>query len=274
MVKTFKEMGKKKFYVWNDDIANAMGSFWSNELVLLHWASKNWKSMYTMSIANENGKRWTKTAYFSLELWSDVLKMQQSCIRAWIDRKKFEDWTYSKYQRDKYSEHYEWFEDNFKLYDSTDLFWLPTLDNVCKKIEELYINDWRDLFIIDSLKAITWKTGSQNDFEILAINKLKEVKNKLPICIVLIHHNNKTGEDFSWAQDLENFSDRRIMIKKELEPLANWTTLFHQTRITIHKERLWNECEFLFNWDKWNLTLVWNKENKKPVKENYDDTRK
>jgi archaeosine-15-forming tRNA-guanine transglycosylase len=55
---------------------------------------------------------------------------------------------------------------------------------------------------------------------------------------VLIHHNNKGGETFSGAQELENFSDWRITIKKELDPDANGISIFHKTIITIYKERL------------------------------------
>lgn len=255
-VKTFKEMGKKQFFIWNKDIADEMGSFWTNELVLLHWASKNWKSMYTMSIANENWKLGTKVAYLSLEMDKETLKMQQSCIRAWIDRKDFENETYSQYQRDNYMHYFRSFEDNFKLFDEVDFGNLNTLDNVASKIQELYLTQWIELFIIDSLKLIKGKKWSQNDWEMECIMKFKELKNKLPICIVLIHHNNKAGDIFSGAQDLENFSDRRIMIKKELDDMANGTTIFNQTRITIYKERLGKEMEFLFNFDKWKLIFL------------------
>ena len=257
-IKNFEEMGKKRFLMWNDAINEIMGSFRSNEIVLLHWASKNWKSMYTMSIANQNWMNWIKTAYFSLEMDKETLKMQQSCIRAWIDRKTFEEASYTDKQWASYCNHFEWFERNFTLYDEVDFMWENSIDNVVKKIQELHLQEWVDLFIIDSLKLIKWKPswGSDNARDNMCITRLKELKNKLPICIILIHHNIKDWSNFSWWQDLENFSDWRIMIKKNLDENADWIKYFHQTEITIHKERLWKEMEFLFNFDKWNLIYL------------------
>lgn len=252
--KTFDEMWLLRFSTGVTEINSIVWHFWSHELVLLHWASKNGKTMLTMSIANDNGASGIKTAFFSLEMDIEKLKTQQSCIRSWIDRSEFEMWKYSESQWNKYCDVYKNFDRYFTIFDETVFTEILSSEYICSQIEKLHKEDGYELFIIDSLQLMLWDNSSdQNRLQAKCIKDLKTLKNKLPICIVLIHHNNKQWETFSWAQELENFSDWRITIKKELDPDANGISIFHKTIITIFKERLWKELEFEFNFDKWNL---------------------
>lgn len=252
--KTFEEMWLKIFSTWVPEINKIVGHFRSNELVLLHGASKNGKTMLTMSIANDNGSYWIKTAFFSLEMDLEKLKTQQSCIRSWIDRSEFELGKYTEAQRKKYCDVYKNFDKYFTIFDESVLTETLSSEYICSQIEKLHKEDWYDLFIIDSLQLMLWdNTTDQNRLQAKCIKDFKSLKNKLPICIVLIHHNNKLWETFSWAQELENFSDRRITIKKELDPYANGVSIFHKTIITIYKERMGKELEFEFNFDRGNL---------------------
>lgn len=249
--KKFEDMNVKTYSTWSKVINEVIGHFRTNELILLHWASKNWKTMLTMSIANDNWSQGIKTAFLSLEMEKTKLKTQQSAIRCWIDRISFERWDYTEQQRAKYTETYENFDKNFTIFDET-CFDNLTPETVCKMIEELY-RDWKfELFIIDSLQLMIWPWDTNTQQEKI-IKMLKTLKNKLPICIVLIHHNNKEWSTFSWSQALENFSDWRLTIKKELDPDANWVTIFHKTIIQVYKERLWKELQFEFDFDRWNL---------------------
>lgn len=252
--KTFNEMWLLRFSTGVPEINNIVWHFRSNELVLLHWASKNGKTMLTMSIANDNGASGIKTAFFSLEMELEKLKTQQSCIRAWIDRTTFEMWKYTDNQWNRYCDVYKNFDKYFTIFDETVFTETLSSEYICSQIEKLHKEDWYELFIIDSLQLMLWDNHSdQNRLQAKCIKDLKTLKNRLWVCIVLIHHNNKWWETFSWAQELENFSDWRITIKKELDPDANGISIFHKTIITIWKERLWKELEFEFNFDKWNL---------------------
>ena len=121
-------------------------------------------------------------------------------------------------------------------------------------MEKLHKEEWYTMFIIDSLRLVAWRWNmNENQWESKVVKDARKLKNRLPISIVFIHHNHKWWWTFSWSQDLENFVDWRIEVKRLNDPDANWVTIFNQTQIRIYKERLWKELEFLFNYDKWNL---------------------
>lgn len=256
--KGFRANKSKMFSTGNKIIDQDLWCFWENDLVLLHWPSKNGKTYYTMSIANMNGKSieewgyWHNVAFFSLEMDRIRLKTQQASIRAGINRLMFQEESYTSEQWSSYQTYYEWFDKYFTIYDENDLAddeWI-TLESLIVNIKKLHEEDWVDMFIIDSLKLIGWQNMKSNAWEGKVIRELRKLKNSLPICIVLIHHNSKWGNTFSGSQDLENFCDWRIEIRKKLDPYADDEIIFNQTKIRIHKERFWWEKQYTFDWVK------------------------
>jgi len=255
----FRDMWVSKFSTWVKEIDENVWHIWASELVLLHWPSKNWKTFFTLNLANSNWLMWHKVAFFSLEMDRERLKTQQAVARAGIDRISFEEWKYNEYQWNKYVEAYNSFDDHFTIFDETDLpdnlrdEWF-TLDFLIWFMEKLHKEEWYTMFIIDSLRLVAWRWNmNENQWESKVVKDARKLKNRLPISIVFIHHNHKWWWTFSWSQDLENFVDWRIEVKKLSDPDANWVTIFNQTQIRIYKERLWKELEFLFNYDRWNL---------------------
>lgn len=252
---TFSQMWGKKFSTGNRIIDADIWCFRTNDLVLFHWPSKNGKTYLSMSMANSNGMphsmwgMWNKVAFFSLEMDTKRLKTQQASIRSWMSRLQFENENFQEWQWEEYCKHFEWFDDYFTIFDENDLAteeWI-TLQNVTTQIKKLHNEDWYDMFIIDSLKLIWWQNMKANAWEWKVIKELRKLKNELPICIVLIHHNSKWGTTFSGSQDLENFCDWRIEIRKEVDPFANGKTIFNQSIIRVHKERFGREIEYRFN---------------------------
>lgn len=247
--KKFSELGYNIYSTGNKVIDSEIGHFWDNELVVLHWPSKNGKTMFTMSMANINGLMWTKVAFFSLEMDRKKLKTQQAAIRSGIDRVSFEQWNYDDDAWEEYKRYYIGFDDNFTIFDENDL-WKEegmTLDNIIINIEKLYEEKDYRFFIIDSLTLIGGQNTRTNQRQEVIMKRLRKLKNSIPICIVLIHHNRKWWDSFSGNQAIENFSDWRIEVKKKVDPSANGTTIFNQTKITVWKERLGKEIAFLFD---------------------------
>ncbi len=258
----FKESGRKLFTFGIPDLAKDIGNIWSNELVLLHWLSKNWKTTVSVTMCNANWMEGKKVALFSLEMTKEYLKTQQALARAWIDRVSYEKWNYSDNQWSIFMDNYNWFDKYFTIISEDEIpedkrdEWF-TLDRLCEDIRRLHKDDWYDLFVIDSLKLIKWKWNTDNNtWEWKIVSQLVSLKKELPIAIVVIHHNNKVGKTYSWSQDLENFVDWRIEVQKIIDENSNWVSVFNQTIIRIHKERIGKELEFLFNFDKWELLFV------------------
>lgn len=54
------------YTTWLNIITETVGHIWDNESAIVHWPSKHGKTTYTLSMANENWRRWVKVAYFSL----------------------------------------------------------------------------------------------------------------------------------------------------------------------------------------------------------------
>lgn len=258
----FKDTWRIKFSTWNKIIDKDTWCFWSNELILLHGKSWWGKTTITTSIANMNWKSkedgWygNKVAFFSLEMNTEALKQQQAWVRAWIDRLSYQDENYTQEQRDEYSRHYESFDNYFTIFDENSLWvssWI-TLEYLLLNIEKLHKEDLYNLFIIDSLKLIWWQQMKSNDWESKVITELRTIKNKYPICIVLIHHNQKWWWTFSWSQDLENFCDMRIEVKKCTDPYADNVTVFNKTKVSVLKERFWWKTKmYVFNYVNGNL---------------------
>lgn len=251
-----------KFSTGIDEIDWQVWHIWSGELVLLHWPSKNGKTFVAISLLNKNANMWNKWALFSIEMDREHLKTQQALARAWIDRLSYENWSYTTSQRDLFCEFYEWFDANFTIFDENDLppdlkdEWF-TLEYLCSQIRKLHKDEGYTCFAIDSLKLILWWAWkNENQRQWIIVRQLMNLKKELPIAIVLIHHNEKSGWTFSWSQDLENFVDWRIEVKKKIDPDANWDTIFNNTIIRVYKERIGKELEFLFNWVKWKLIFV------------------
>lgn len=246
----------KLFSTGNLIIDSEIWHMWEREVMLLHWPSKNWKTSFVVSMANLNWKAWNKVAFFSLEMTKKNLKMQQSIVASWMNRTDFESWNYTEQQRERYTDTYNNFDKKFTIYDDTSLPpWYDwyTLETLISSIKMLHKN-WYNHFIIDSLWLIGWSNWkSKNDRQGQIVKDLRKLKNSLPIWIVLIHHNHKWWWTFSWSQDLENFVDWRIEVKKYLDPDADWKNIFHQTKIRVYKERLWKELEFVYNYDRWRL---------------------
>ena len=187
------------------------------------------------------------------------LKMQQWIVRSWLTRPEFETKSYSQEQLEVYKKYYNWFDEFFTLIweedlpeENEDWFTLNALIQYMKKM----VDDWYQMFIVDSLKLIKKDNSfswSENERYSKCVKSVKEFKNLNPCCVILIHHNNKFWKTFDWSQDLENFVDWRISVNKYIDPSADWISIFHQTKIRIHKERIWNELEFTFDYDRWNL---------------------
>ena len=256
----FDEKINKTFSLGNRWMDVTQGDFWEHDLVLFHWPSWSGKTSHTVTIADTNGKsieewwRGHKVAYFSLEMSIRSLKMQQWALRTWLDRRQFQKQEYNAIQRQEYLDHGNGFDDHFTLFDKQS-FWddWPNLESICANIEKLHLEDWYCFFIIDSLKLIKSWDSNEVHSQSAAIKALADLKNKFPICILLIHHNNKSWDDFSWSQDLENFCDRRISIRREEDPIVEDDD---DIVISVLKERFgWlNEYRFKYRSGKLKLS--------------------
>lgn len=257
--KKFSETWLKKFTTSIPEINEQVWHMWSWELVLLHGKSKNGKTFLAISMLNANWLLWHKWILFSLEMEREYLKIQQGCARAGIDRVSYEKGNYTDEQRHLFTLAYTSFDEQFTIIDENDLpedkrdEWF-TLDHLLTQIRKLHLEDGCDFFVVDSLKLVKWNTRmSEWAREAFVIKEARKLKNELPIVIVFIHHNVKGWDTWSGNQDLENFVDWRIEVSKEIDPEANWRTIFNRTFIRIFKERIGKELEFIFNWVAWNL---------------------
>jgi RecA-family ATPase len=61
----------------------------------------------------------------------------------------------------------------------------------------MYQEQGYELFIIDSLKLISSSARSNIEKEENVVKAMRKLKNELPICVIMIHHNNKGGKTWS-----------------------------------------------------------------------------
>lgn len=238
---------------WNK-VLDAM--IWFNEdhdLIVIHWKYNSWKTTFSTNMANTAWEKGIKSVLFTLEMNKEKLKKAQAIWRVWLTKPEIQEKRYTDEQLQKMKDIYNNYDKNFLLvweWQSVDI------SDLCNNIRKLY-EEWYKLFIIDNLRKINvpW-AKTDNQVDIAKMQALQSLKNELPICIVLIHHDNKWWTWFSWTQVIWDLADTIVHVTKKLDPDADWKVIFHQSIIDIYKERLNMIREFTFEFDKWILRYV------------------
>jgi len=183
---SFEEV--KIYTRWNHTVDVA---FWpmSKDLVVVAALPGMWKTTWTNWIATQNWKKWVKVAYYTLELSPKALKERHAFSSVWLTKYDYLSRTYDDAKKEIMAKKYKEFDQYF------DLIWfdsMPTIDDLQEDIEAK-TKQWYEMFFIDNLDKIekTDQSISSNDQQKIVTGRLQTLKNKLWICIVLIHHYNK-----------------------------------------------------------------------------------
>jgi replicative DNA helicase len=139
-------------------------------------------------MAKNNAYNGVKTAYFSLELPPETLKLRIAREKVGVSKYQLQQKDYSLQQKTSIQKYYNELSNipNFELlgYEQN-----PTIDDIEKAIVE-QVEQGFELFIIDNLGKFA-TNSTENEAYSLITSRLQTLKNNHNICIVLIHHLNK-----------------------------------------------------------------------------------
>lgn len=195
---------------------------------IISWESSSWKTEYTYFQARQNAKLWIKTVYFSLEMPVDRLLKRNARKFAGIRQETVNSKDTSQHQKELYKKRREELKDVENL---LMVWWEEvTLSDIIAGIEKYYL-EWYELFYIDNLWYIVQEDDKIIETQYLkSLSRiLKNLTNKLPIAINLIHH-------FRQGSELERKKRRTIASSRGSGKLENDSDSFAIVYRTLAKD--------------------------------------
>lgn len=216
--------------------------------------SSSWKTEYTYFQARQNAKIGIKTVYFSLEMPVDRLLKRNARKFAGIKQEAVISKDISSHQKELYKRRRE----ELKNVENLLMVWWEdvSLSDIIAGIEKYYL-EWYELFYIDNLWYIVQEDDKIIETQYLkALSRtLKNLTNKIPIAINLIHH-------FRQGSEIERKKRRTIASSRGSGKLENdsdsfaivYRTLAKEDQITKQQE---SEVKiFIDKWREWG-SFVW-----------------
>ena len=181
---------ESSFTRWLDVLDKKFGKPSVRELIVMFGYSGIGKTEFSFFVARRNAEAWNKVQYFSLELPEYDMKQRICLARAAVSKYEFQTNKYTQIQKDI-------MEDTWKELDAItnlQIIWQEdkTVEWIIEKIQEWY-NNWCKMFFIDNLDKVMvryWGDNENTRYQTVT-SKLQDLKNKLDICIILIHHAKK-----------------------------------------------------------------------------------
>jgi len=195
-----------------------------NELIVFFWYMSCWKTEFCYYMARENAQIGNKVWFISIELDEYNLKLRIARKRACIDKNMFQNQTYTDTQRILMKDEFE------KIDKMKDIFIVNPINDtnhIIDEIRRLY-DQWCRLFVIDNLDKISGVENDNARYQYIT-SSLQNLKNELPICIILIHHAKKplnkiqsySPAGMSWLRGSQKIMDNAtqvIEIWRDLDP--------------------------------------------------------
>lgn len=199
-------------YWWSifDDVFENLRSW---ELCVIASPTNLWKSTFAQKILQRNPDK--KSLYLNFEFDLDKWYEDARKRKKWYKVK--EKWT----DLDPYSE-----EDKkeLELYidackrkiEVKNLMQWEKLQVVIDTIVE-YMNKWYSLFVIDTFSSIWWADSREQ--QNMIIRKLHDLTKQTWICLIVVHHYNKTWQKIAWSQKISDLAN--VVISIEYKDFGN-----------------------------------------------------
>lgn len=248
---------RKTKYTWGlNKLDNALSKPDIMELITVYGSAGTGKTEFTYFAARANADLWVKVLYLSLEMPAEQLATRYALKKAWIKSYiEYQDKKYTQHQGELIDQYYKefieykniavvWDDRQYTIHDLVWEWWL---------LQEYY-DFWYRLFIIDNLgKILTSKNEWESQGEITSA--LQSRKNKMQVCIMLIHHTGKskkwTEPDMRWSQKIIDNSTKVIKLARDSDPDAipadKAKLMIRQEKNSMRWEYVETECYF----DRW-----------------------
>lgn len=217
----------------------------------MFWYSGIGKTEFSFFTARKNAEAWNKVQYISLELPEYDMKQRICLARAGVSKYEFQTGKFTEIQKEIMDD--AWID--LQTIENLQIVWQEnkTLEHLLEVIQQWYDNGIK-MFYIDNLDKVTLKYWWDNEnmrYQTIT-SKLQDLKNKLDICIILIHHakkvyNNtqtmqKAGiEWLRWSQKIVDNSTQVFEVFRDLDP--DDPDIHNITEIRQLKDTFW--------WPKW-----------------------
>ena len=246
-IKEIKQKEKEwppKWFLYADKVFDEFECFLSWELVTLVAETNSWKTTFAMDLMARNTTRGRKWIYINLEFPAETVWKNRWL---WIHGKTKQNLSdlapLSEQEENEMSAYVTEKMKTFDTYSNPNWMDLQDLEKlIYEKVEE-----WYELFIVDSLSRIHGNTDGQNSrgYQNKCMEELQEMVQKLDIAIVLLHHTNKFWK-FEWSQKIADLSNVFMFIQKEQD--VYW---WDCRKYTLYKDKFVTTKEMKVRYSWW-----------------------
>lgn len=250
------------FTWWLETLDKKFGKPSVRELIVMFGYSGIWKTEYSFFVARRNAEAWKLVQYFSLELPEYDMKQRICLSRAAVSKYEFQTNKYTQTQKDIM----DWTYLELEAISNLKIIWQEdkTIDWIIEQIQ-IWYNNWCKMFFIDNLDKVTLKYWWDNEnarYQSIT-SRLQDLKNKLNVCIILIHHAKKQFntaqmstpawvEWLRWSQKIVDNSTQIFEVFRDLDPdsydFADNVTQIFQLKDTFWWPKGYQKIQFSHWW--------------------------
>lgn len=251
-VKEIKQKEKEwppKWFLYADKVFDEFECFLSWELVTLVAETNSWKTTFAMDLMARNTTRGRKWIYINLEFPAETVRKNRWLWIHGKTKQNLSDLAPLSEQEEKEMDAYV--KEKMKTFDTySNPNWMDLQD--LEKLIYEKVEEWYELFIVDSLSRIHGNTDGQNSrgYQNKCMEDLQEMVQKLDIAIVLLHHTNKFWK-FEWSQKIADLSNVFMFIQKEQDDYG-----YDCRKYTLYKDKFVTNKELKVRYSWWKYEKV------------------